>query len=68
MFIHSSALLCEEIKRITGVEVVESSAEVAAVTGSAVQVFTNGTMVQVFLLAHEVAAECWSGNRSASQS
>jgi hypothetical protein len=32
-------------------------------TGTVVKVFTSGTVVQVFLLAHNVPADTWSGNR-----
>lgn len=62
LFSNSSEPLRQEIKRITGVEVRESTAEVETATGTVVQVFTNGAMVQVFLLAHGVATETWSGN------
>jgi len=59
---HSAAdTLRQEIKRITGVEVRESVAEVEPTTGNVVQAFTNGTVVQVFLLASEVPNESWSG-------
>lgn len=54
----------EEIKRITGVEVRQASAEVETTTGSVVQVFTTGTMVQVFLLASGVPTDSWSGDGS----
>ena len=62
LFTSSCEPLREEIKRITGVEVREATAEVEPSTGTVVQVFTKGTMVQVFLLAHGVPAEAWSGN------
>ena len=62
LFINSCASLREEIKRITGVEVREATAEIEAVTGTVVQVFTSGTMVQVFLLAETVSTESWSSN------
>ena len=64
LFASSSDELRQEIKRITGVEVRESTAEVETTTGTVVQVFTTGTMVQVFLLAHHVPADSWSGNGS----
>ena len=50
LFTSSAASLRQEIKRITGREVREAAAEVEPTTGSVVQVFTTGTMVQVFLL------------------
>src|SRR5712692_7992058 len=51
LFASSSESLRQEIRRITGVEVREATAEVEPATGTAVQVFTTGAMVQVFLLA-----------------
>lgn len=62
LFANASASLRQEIKRITGVEVREASAEVEVSSGAVVQVFTSGTMVQVFLLAQHVSAETWNGN------
>jgi uncharacterized protein YbcI len=61
LFANSSQALREEIKRITGVEVREAIAEVEPATGSVVQVFTTGTMVQVFLLDHSISPEVWNG-------
>jgi uncharacterized protein YbcI len=62
LFSSSSESLRQEIKKITGVEVRESTAEVETAHGSVVQAFTNGTMVQVFLLAQKVAPETWTEN------
>lgn len=62
LFTSSADPLRKEIRRITGVDVREATAEVETTTGTVVQVFTTGTMVQVFLLAHAVPAETWSGN------
>lgn len=62
LFTSSAGTLREEIKRITGVEVREAVAEVEPATGSVVQVFTTGTMVQVFLLAHALSDERWNGD------
>jgi uncharacterized protein YbcI len=62
LFTTSSEPLRQEIKRITGVEVRESTAEVETATGTVVQVFTTGAMVQVFLLARNVPTQTWSGN------
>ena len=64
LFTNSNELLRQEIKRITGVEVREATAEVETTTGTVVQVFTTGTMVQVFLLAQDVPADSWSGSGS----
>ncbi len=68
LFASSADSLRQEIKRITGVDVREATAEVESTTGTVVQVFTTGTMVQVFLLAHGVPAESWSGSKPCSQS
>ena len=62
LFTNSSELLRQEIKRITGVDVREATAQVETTTGTVVQVFTTGTMVQVFLLARGVPSGSWSGN------
>src|SRR3989441_389452 len=60
LFANSAESLRQEIKRITGVEVREATAEVEPATGTVVQAFTSGTVVQVFLLAGNVAGESWS--------
>ncbi len=65
LFTDSADDLRREIKRITGVEVRESTAEVETKTGTVVHVFTTGTIVQVFLLAHGIPADTWSSPRSA---
>ncbi len=54
LFLSASDTLRQEIKRITGMEVREATAEIEPTTGAVVQVFTSGTMVQVFLLSGEV--------------
>src|ERR1700733_14027815 len=61
LFANDSESLKQEIKKITGVDVREATAEVDMTTGAVVQVFTSGTMVQVFLLAHSVTADTWNG-------
>ena len=61
LFTSAAQSLREEIKRITGVEVREATAEVEPTTGTVVQAFTTGTVVQVFLLACDVPSETWSG-------
>jgi uncharacterized protein YbcI len=66
LFASSAGVLRAEIKRITGVEVREATAEVETSTGTVVQVFTSGTMVQVFQLASSIPAEVWTENRSGS--
>jgi uncharacterized protein YbcI len=67
LFTSSSASLRQEIKRITGVEVREATAEVETTTGTVVHVFTSGTTVQVFLLARNLPSETWSGNGAGDQ-
>ena len=62
LFANSCEPLRQEIKRITGVDVREATAEVEPMTGTVMQVFTTGTMVQVFQLAQSVPADNWSGN------
>ena len=62
LFDNSADALRQEIKRITGVEVREAAAEVEPASGTVVQVFTTGTMVQVYLLARGVPADNWSGD------
>ena len=62
LFASASESLRQEIKRITGVDVREATAEVEPKTGTVVGVFTTGTTVQVYLLADAVPAESWSGS------
>ena len=56
LFLTASETLRKEIKRITGMDVREATAEVEPNSGAVVQVFTSGTMVQVFLLSGNVPA------------
>ena len=42
-------------------EVREAAAEVDTTTGSVVHAFTDGTMVQVFLLAEGISEDAWNG-------
>ena len=60
LFAGSSDWLRQEIKRITGLEVREATAEVVAGKGGVVQAFTAGTVVQVFQLAGRVPTDTWS--------
>ena len=64
LFSSAADSLRQEIKRITGVEVHEAAAEVEPATGTVVQAFTTGTVVQVFLLACDVPSQTWSGSGS----
>jgi uncharacterized protein YbcI len=59
LFATDSNELRQEIKRITGVEVREAAAEVEFNTGTVVAVFTSGTIVQVYLLAHPISTAQW---------
>jgi uncharacterized protein YbcI len=67
LFANSAEELRQQIKRITGVEVREATAEVEPATGTVVQVFSTGTVVQVYLLAQEVPADSWSGDGPGDQ-
>ena len=62
LFANSSDSLRLEIKRITGVDVREATAEVEPTDGTVVKVFATGTVVQMFLLARSVPADTWSGS------
>jgi len=68
LFVDASESLRQEIKRITGVEVREATAEVEPTTGTVVGVFTTGNTVQVYQLAHSVPADTWSGSEPGDQS
>ena len=68
LFANASESLRQEIKRITGVEVREATAEVEPSTGTVVGVFTSGTTVQVYQLAHSVPTDTWNGGEPGDQS
>src|SRR3989440_13103287 len=68
LFANSSESLRQEIKRITGMEVREATAEIEPASGAVVQAFTTGTVVQVFLLAGSAPTEAWSGNAPCNES
>jgi uncharacterized protein YbcI len=61
LFLASSDPLREEIKRITGVAVREARGEIEGASGSVLQVFNSGAMVQVFRLERDVPPDAWSG-------
>jgi len=63
LFANSADFLRQEIKRITGVDVREATAEVETTTGTVVQVFTSGTMVQVFQLAQGISEKSWNESK-----
>lgn len=60
LFADSSAEFREEIKRITGVQVRESIAEIESLTGTVVHAFTSGTAVHVYQLTDKMALSTWS--------
>ena len=62
LFDNSADSLRDEIQRITGVNVREAAVEVEPRSETVVQTFTNGTVVQVFLLADSVTVGTWSGS------
>lgn len=62
LFASNAAALRAEIKRITGVEVRDATAEVEPSTGTVVAVFATGTIVQVFLLKNGILAETWNAS------
>ena len=68
LFTSAADSLRQEIKRITGIEVREATAEIEPTTGTVVQAFTTGTVVQVFLLACDVPNQTWSGIGSSDPS
>jgi len=61
LFANSCEPLRQEIKRIAGVDVRDATAEVEPTSGTVVQVFTTGNMVQVFQLSQSVPTDTWSG-------
>jgi uncharacterized protein YbcI len=60
LFASGSGALREEIRKITGVEVREATAEVDPETGTVVAVFSSGTVVQVYLLANAITPDAWN--------
>jgi len=62
LFVNSGDWLRQQIKKITGMEVREATAEIEPASGAIVQAFTTGTVVQVFQLAGSYPTEAWSGN------
>lgn len=60
LFARSCDRLMQAIRRITGVEVCEASAEIELVTGTVVHVFTTGSIVQVVHLAGCRPTQTWT--------
>lgn len=67
LFSSSSASMREEIKKITGREVREATAEIETATGAVVHAFTTGAMVQVFLLIPEAGPHAGTDRGSAER-
>ena len=65
LFLDASGSLRRDIKRITGMEVREASAELEPSSGTLVQVFNSGTMVQVFELSGKVPTQGFDGELNA---
>ena len=65
LFASGSDALRQEIKKITGVDVRDATAEVDPATGTVVAVFSSGTVVHVYLLASAIAAADWNAGASA---
>ena len=68
LFSDSVDPLRQEIMKITGIEVRETAAEVDTTTGTVVHAFTNGTMVQVFLLARGMSQIAWDAEKPSATS
>jgi uncharacterized protein YbcI len=65
LFLNASDTLRQEIKRITGMEVLEGSAEMDPTCGPVIQVFPSGTMVQIFLLSGKLSSGYFdAGNKT----
>ncbi len=64
LFHNSLGPLREEIERITGVAVREATAEIEPSTGVVLQVFSTGTMVQVFQLADGLTEKVWNETKN----
>jgi uncharacterized protein YbcI len=65
LFLNASGALRQEIKQITAMEVLESSAEVDTTCGPVLQIFPSGTMVQVLLLSGKLPPESFdAGNKT----
>jgi uncharacterized protein YbcI len=64
LFASASDSLRQEIKRITGMDVREATAQLEPASGAVVHAFTSGAVVQVFQLAGSFPTESWSESRS----
>jgi len=64
LFATTAGTLQRAIERITGARVRDASAEIEPRTGCVAKVFTTGTVVQVFLLAGNVATDVYSDGQA----
>jgi uncharacterized protein YbcI len=68
LFFNESESMRQEIKKITGQEVCEATAEIETATGAIVHAFTTGASVQLFLLTPKIVpytgTECDSIERA----
>jgi uncharacterized protein YbcI len=62
LFASASGALRRKIQQITGTEVREATGEVEFAGNAIVQVFTTGTVVQVFRMAGMVPTQTWNGD------
>lgn len=63
LFRKSCGPLRKAIEKITGVKVREAATVVELANGTVAQIFTTGTIVQMYLLASQVEADSWGGSR-----
>jgi len=66
LFANASHALRQEIERITGVDVRDATAAVESAKAAVVEVFTTGTVVQVFSLAGSLATDVWTDREPAA--
>lgn len=67
LFANSVAPLRQEIRKITGMDVSEAASEIETASGTVVHAFTNGTVVQVFLLAESALEGAKSGKEEGAK-
>ncbi len=71
LFANSAEEMKQEIKKITGRDVIEAATEIETTSGTFVRTFTTGAMVQVYLLTngHDKPdlAKNWTKNRQSDE-